>query len=102
MTRKAPGKAHREGLTLVQLMDMFPTEEAAAAWFESVVWPDRPAALPESAGRCNTREASRTRSRCRIGAPIAGPISRVQAPATPIAARPTCRCASGPSRSISA
>ncbi len=39
MTRKAPGKSHREGLTLVQLMDMFPTEEAAAAWFESVVWP---------------------------------------------------------------
>ena len=40
MTKKAPGKAHREGLTLVQLMDMFPTEEAATAWFESVVWDD--------------------------------------------------------------
>ena len=34
MTRKAPGKAHREGLTLVELMDMFPTEEGAAEWFE--------------------------------------------------------------------
>ena len=34
------GKSHREGLTLVQLMDMFPTEEAAAEWFESVIWPD--------------------------------------------------------------
>ena len=40
MAKKAPGKAHREGLTVVELMDMFPTEEAAAAWFESVIWPD--------------------------------------------------------------
>ena len=38
--KKAPGKAHREGLTLVQLMDMFPTEDAAAAWFEGVLWGD--------------------------------------------------------------
>ena len=35
-----PGKSHREGLTLVQLMDMFPTEKAATEWFESVVWDD--------------------------------------------------------------
>ena len=28
MAKKAPGKAHREGITLVQLMDMFPTEES--------------------------------------------------------------------------
>ena len=40
MAKKAPGKSHREGLTLVQLMDMFPTEEAATDWFESVVWDD--------------------------------------------------------------
>ena len=40
MARKAPGKAHREGLTLPELFDMFPTEEAATEWFESVVWPD--------------------------------------------------------------
>ena len=26
MARKAPGKAHRKGLTVVELMDMFPTE----------------------------------------------------------------------------
>lgn len=43
MTQQASGKSHREGMTIVQLMDMFPTEEAATAWFESVVW---------SAGRC--------------------------------------------------
>ena len=34
----APGKAHREGVTVVQLMDMFPTEDAATQWFEAVVW----------------------------------------------------------------
>ncbi|MXZ70833.1 MAG: IS1595 family transposase [Acidobacteria bacterium] len=35
----APGKAHREGLSLIELMEMFPTEESATEWFESVVWP---------------------------------------------------------------
>ena len=40
MARKAPGKSHREGLTIVELTDMFPTEEAAVAWFESVIWPE--------------------------------------------------------------
>ena len=40
MAYKAPGKSHRDGLTLVQMMDMFPTEEGAVAWFESVLWPD--------------------------------------------------------------
>ncbi len=34
------GKSHREGLTIIQLMDMFPTEEAATAWFESTIWPE--------------------------------------------------------------
>ena len=38
MAKKAPGKAHREGITVVELMDMFPTEEAATAWFEDVIW----------------------------------------------------------------
>ena len=38
MTKKAPGRADREGLTLSELFDMFPTEEAASAWFESVIW----------------------------------------------------------------
>jgi transposase-like protein len=38
MAHKSPGKSHREGMTLVQMMDLFPSEEAATAWFESVVW----------------------------------------------------------------
>ena len=40
MAKKAYRKSHREGITIVELMDMFPTEEAATAWFESVVWLD--------------------------------------------------------------
>lgn len=40
MTRNAPGKAYREGMTLVQLFEMFPTEDAAREWFESVIWPN--------------------------------------------------------------
>ena len=40
MATKSPGKSHREGLTIVELIEMFPTEEAAVAWFESVVWED--------------------------------------------------------------
>ena len=53
---KAPGKAHREGVTLLQLAELFPDEESAREWFESRIWPD---------GRCcprckgtRTREAS--------------------------------------------
>ncbi len=54
MARNAPGKAHREGLTLVQLMDMFPDEAAATAWFESVVW--NGARHCGKCGSVNTRE----------------------------------------------
>ncbi len=35
---KSPGKAHREGITVVQLMDMFPDETAARQWFEQMFW----------------------------------------------------------------
>ena len=40
MNRAAPGRSHREGITLLQLMDRFPTEDAARDWFESLMWPD--------------------------------------------------------------
>ncbi|MDE2669390.1 MAG: IS1595 family transposase [Chloroflexota bacterium] len=39
MTYNAPGKAHREGVSLMQLWDMFPTEQDATDWFESLIWP---------------------------------------------------------------
>ena len=56
MARKAPGKAHREGITIVELMDMFPTEEAATAWFESIIWPN--GRHCPKCGSERTREAS--------------------------------------------
>ena len=40
MKHQAPGKSGREGITLVELCDMFPTEESAREWIEARVWPD--------------------------------------------------------------
>ena len=39
MAQKAPGKAHRKGITMMQLADLFPTEESAREWFENRIWP---------------------------------------------------------------
>ena len=36
----APGKSHRTGITLLQLAEMFPDENAARNWFEGVLRPD--------------------------------------------------------------
>lgn len=40
MTYRAPGKSGREGVTLMQLADMFPDEDSARQWLESRIWPD--------------------------------------------------------------
>ena len=37
---KAPGKSHREGLTVIELLRMFPGDAAAEAWFEAQRWPE--------------------------------------------------------------
>lgn len=37
---KAPGKHHREGLTIVQLFQLFPNDEAAEKWIEKQRWPE--------------------------------------------------------------
>ena len=42
MGRKAPGKAHRKGLTLLQVADMFGDEASATAWIEAKRWPNGP------------------------------------------------------------
>ena len=34
----APGKSHRNGITLLELGELFPDEHAARHWFEQVVW----------------------------------------------------------------
>ena len=38
--KKAPGKSHREGISLLQLSELFPDEKSAIRWFEMVRWPD--------------------------------------------------------------
>ena len=36
----SPGKSHRDGITLVEAMDMFATEALATGWFERIIWRD--------------------------------------------------------------
>ena len=66
MAHKAPGKAHREGITLLQLADIFPDEQTARDWFEGILWPAGIRKCP----RCdstNTHECSHVKMpyRCR-------------------------------------
>ena len=35
---KAPGKSCRQGISIMELADMFPTEDAARDWFEQIMW----------------------------------------------------------------
>ena len=66
MAQKAPGKAHREGITLLQLARMFPDENAAREWFESIIWPDGVRGCPHC-GSIDTHECSHAKMpyRCR-------------------------------------
>ena len=58
MSHKAPGKSDREGITMMQLCDMFPTEESAREWFESRVWPNgRHCPRCGSTGTCEASHA---------------------------------------------
>ncbi len=56
MPHKAPGKSDREGMTMVELCDMFPTEESAREWFEARMWPD--GRYCPNCGSLRTHEAS--------------------------------------------
>ena len=40
MAQKGPGRSHREGMTVVQLLGMFPDDASAEAWFEAQRWPE--------------------------------------------------------------
>ena len=56
MGYKTAGKSYRSGMTLIDIMNKFPTERKAVKWFESVLWADG-----RRCGRCQgkkTREAS--------------------------------------------
>ncbi len=40
MGGKAPGRSHRTGMTVVELLRRFPDDEAAERWFEAQRWPE--------------------------------------------------------------
>ena len=40
MAHKAPGKHHREGISLMKLFKMFPDNSAAEKWFAKTRWPE--------------------------------------------------------------
>ncbi len=42
MSKKAPGKAHRKGLTLLEIAEMFRDEDTAREWIADQRWPDGP------------------------------------------------------------
>ena len=40
MGKKAPGRSHREGISILELARMFPDDRTAEAWFEKQRWPN--------------------------------------------------------------
>ena len=61
MPQKAPGKAHRTGISIIELQDMFPDEDqdmfpdedSAVRWFEAIRWPEE-----RHCGHCGSVETS--------------------------------------------
>ncbi len=43
MKKSGPGKWFRKGITLIEVIAMFPDDESAERWFASMRWPDGPA-----------------------------------------------------------
>ena len=63
---KGPGKSHRKGITLMELAELFPTEESAREWFEGIVWSTGERHCPRCAS-LNTYECKHVKMpyRCR-------------------------------------
>ena len=40
MTKKAPGKAHRQGISLLEVVRKFPNDEVAETWYVQQRWPE--------------------------------------------------------------
>ena len=51
--KKAPGKADREGISLLDLVEIFPDEESARLWFEQAVW-----GVHRCCGHCGSLDTS--------------------------------------------
>ena len=61
-----PGKSNRKGITLLELAEMFPTQESAREWFEGIVWSSGERHCPRCAS-LNTYECKHVKMpyRCR-------------------------------------
>ena len=61
----APGKSHRVGITMLELAQIFPDEDAARRWFESIIWAD--GRVCPNCGSEDTHDASHAKMpyRCR-------------------------------------
>ena len=55
--KRAPGKSHQNGISLIELMEMFPDEYSARKWFESIIWEDG-GAVCHRCGGTNTYEVA--------------------------------------------
>ena len=58
MAQKAPGKAHREGISLIELFERFPNDATAEAWFEERRWGQ--AGKPSHCPMCGDTEKQRS------------------------------------------
>ena len=67
MARKAPGKHYRHGISLMAIMDMFPTDEAAEKWVIETRWPNGEIGCPHCGSVNVATKASHPRMpfRCR-------------------------------------
>ena len=66
MAHRAPGKHYREGMSLVEIIRMFPDDAAAERWFTKVRWPD--GAHCSHCGSANTQDGTAHKTmpyRCR-------------------------------------
>ena len=50
MSKNGPGRAYREGMSLIDLYNEFPDDETARHWFEAQRWPNGP-----QCPKCGTR-----------------------------------------------
>ena len=59
MAQSAPGKHYRKGISLMQIMDMFPDDATAEDWFASIRWPDGVPTCPA----CGSTSVQRRKNR---------------------------------------
>lgn len=54
MSQLGPGRAHRKGISIIELFEMFPSDQAAEEWFEAQRWPDGVRCCPD----CGSNQTS--------------------------------------------